>query len=117
MKVVQNITITAPDGTPMTDASGDVKLADGTSPVMTMEYLLKRILDISQYGNRSEMKKADAAYAKIQVTDDGKIYLEDADLEFLIQLKDKLEVFRKGRSFEVFHKTLEDAETVSLPKA
>lgn len=124
MKAISQITLTAPDGQPIRDTADDVislehmKLSkDGEQlpieayPILTTEYLIKRMIDLSTYRTRSEQRRADEIYQKIKVTGDV-IHLEDGELEFLNKLLEKFIPYLNGRLFQPFHVAMETAASV-----
>lgn len=118
MKRIRNITLTESDGTPIVDNSEDTILSNGEKPILTTEYLIKRMIDISQYENRTDQRLAEKIHEKILVINDKKsgenvILIEDAEHALLIKLKDILPILLKGTSCKEFHSVMENAEDVS----
>ena len=125
MKAVQQITLKDDKGTPIRDISDDVismehmrllqskqPVPDEAYPALTMDYMLKRMIDLSTYKTRSEQRRADDIYQKIKVTDD-RIVLEDGELDFLDKLREKFQPYLSGRMFNAFHEAMENATTIS----
>lgn len=123
MKVIKQITITAPDGSPMRDVADDVISLEHMTlktekkdipleayPALQTDYLIKRMIDLSTYKTRSEQRRADEIYAKIKVTEDA-IHLEDGEYEFLMKLLEKFTPYLGGRVFQPFHVAMETAIT------
>lgn len=128
MKAIPQITILSPDGTPVRDIADDVislehmklraenkPMPPEAYPILTTEYLLKRMIDLSTYKTRSEQRRADEIYAKIKVTGDVNspvILLEDGEMEFVDKLRERFIPYLSGRMFNPFHDAMENAATV-----
>jgi hypothetical protein len=128
MKAIQQITITASNGQPIRDTADDVislehmklkqekkPLPMEAYPILSTEYLIKRMIDLSTYRTRSEQRRADEIYQKIKVTGDVNnpvILLEDGELDFLNKLLEKFTPYLNGRIFQPFHVAMETAKTV-----
>lgn len=124
MKFIQQITLTDDKGQVIRDISDDVismehmrllkekqPVPDDAYPALTMDYLLKRMIDLSTYKTRSEQRRADEIYQKIKVTDGG-IILEDGELEFLDKLRERFTPYLSGRMFSPFHEAMEKASVL-----
>lgn len=98
-------------------AAEDKKLPLEAYPILTVEYLLKRMIDLASYKSRTEQRKADEIYQKIKVTkhqEKDVILIEDGDLDFLNRIREKFQPYLSGRVFESFHKAMENAVAISL---
>lgn len=129
MKAIKQITITDNSGTPVRDIADDVislehmrllkdrkQIPADAYPILTTEYLIKRMIDLSSYKTRSEQRRADEIYARIKVTGDENdpvILLEDGELEFLNKLREKFTPYLNGRIFGPFHDAMEAAVTIT----
>lgn len=128
MKAIPQITLTMKDGTPLRDSAEDVislehmtlltekkPLPPEAYPILTTEYLLKRMIDLSSYKTRSEQRRADEVYEKIKVTGDVNnpvILLEDGEYEFVNKLRERFVPYLAGRTFNPFHEAMENAASV-----
>lgn len=130
MKAISYITITDDKGRPVHDTADEVISLEHMQlrtegkpvpleayPVLTTDYLIKRMIDLSTYRTRSEQRKADELFDKITVTEkDGVKYimLEDGELEFLNRLRDKFVPYLNGRLFSPFHEVMENPITITV---
>lgn len=89
------------------------QLPDDAGVIMTTEYLIKRLIDISSYKTRTEQKKADTIYSKVKVENDV-ILLEDEEYNMIKVLADNCEIFLQGRAFSAFYDAIEEAEEISV---
>lgn len=120
MKEIKNVIITGKNGEPYRDIADDVvstefmqmqtkgkQLPPEAYPIMDTVYLLKRMIDLSSFKTRTEMKAMDAIGEKIKDSD-GSIFLEEGDYNALNKLRDKFTPYLSS-IFEPFHETMEQA--------